>query len=198
MKQPAHLHSRRQHTSLRTYSSSFSQEGKQMQDTGDSSANNDSSPIMKAYSYHCSHPGTHKHIHRKIKSTVSFTVKKNKDPTWNYQPQPGETQQKVLHSLEFKEVSDREKKFLVLWKATGCSEHTGDDDQTQIAQSTLLSNRRTQLEQKSCAQYDFTASNSQTRQIKASLVKPARTTAFLQIPLCAKLQGGRRNVRTEG
>lgn len=75
-------------------------------------------------------------------------------------------------------------KFLVLWEAAGCSKHTGDDDQTQIAQSTLLPNRKMQLQQKSCAQCDFTATNSRTRQIKATLVKPACITAILQTSVC--------------
>lgn len=38
-------------------------------------------------------------------------------------------------------------KFLMLWEATDCSKQLGDDDQT--AQSTLLSDRRTQLQHRS-------------------------------------------------
>lgn len=92
----------------------------------------------------------------------------------------------------------KEVKFLALWEGAGCSKHTGDDDQTQIAQSTLLSDTRMQLQQKSCAQCDFTASNSQTRLIKASLVKPACTTALLQISVCARLKGRRKKCKDWG
>lgn len=49
------------------------------------------------------------------------------------------------------------------WEAAGCPKHTKDDDQTQTAQSTLLSDRRMQLQHKNCGQCDFTASSSQTR-----------------------------------
>lgn len=90
-----------QATSLWMHFSWFSQEGKQMQDIRQSSASNDFSSIMRPFYYHCSHLNIHKHIHRKTKSTISFTVKKIKNSASNYQPQPGEPQQEVFHSLEF-------------------------------------------------------------------------------------------------
>lgn len=77
------------------------QEEKQMQITGQWSANNASIPIMRIFHYHCSHLAMYRHIHRKTKSTPSFKVKKIRDPAWNYQLQAAEPQQEVFHSPEF-------------------------------------------------------------------------------------------------
>lgn len=104
-----------------------------MQDIRQSSASNDFSSIMRPFYYHCSHLNIHKHIHRKTKSTISFTVKKIKNSASNYQPQPGEPQQEVFHSLEFQAVSNGEKKCSSFFcgKQESYSKHTGHDEQTQ-------------------------------------------------------------------
>lgn len=138
-----------------------------MQITGQWSANNASIPIMRTFHYHCSHLAMYRHIHRNTKSTPSFTVKKIRDPAWNYQLQAAEPQQEVLHNPEFH--ADGEKKFLMLWEAAGCSKQLWDGDQTQTAQSTLLSPRRTRLQHRRWSAWLF----GQTRWIKARLVKAA-------------------------
>lgn len=99
LKQPSHLYNPRHLACEHIFLALLKKKSKcKLLDSHQPSAKNTSIPTMRTFHYHCSHLGMYRHIHRKTKSTTSFTVKKIRDPAWNYRLQAGEPQQEAFQS----------------------------------------------------------------------------------------------------